>query len=120
MRLLPTAAALLVLVSCRGTDAPAPPGDEEKFVRVYAKLVMMSSNPAASPPSTPEQVLADEQMTADEFRKIVADYNRDPRRWESVIEKVQKIVEDEVARSAASVASPRDSTAAAGFSQPSR
>jgi len=120
MRLLPTAAALLVLVSCRGTDAPAPSGDEEKFARVYAKLVVMSSNPAASPRSTPEQVLADEQMTAEEFRKIVADYNRDPRRWESVIEKVQKIVEDEVTRSAAPDASLRDSTAAAGIRQPSR
>lgn len=120
MKLLVTAVFLLTLASCQGTSRPTPSVDEEKFARVFATLVMISSNPRASAPSTPEEVLKEANMTREEFRKIVADYNRDPQKWGSVIEKVQKIVEEEVARSVSSASSPGDSVAARGVTQSSR
>ena len=111
MKPLLAAIFLLTLASCRGTNRGAASGDEEKFARVYAMLVITSSDPQAASRTTPEQILADAGMTQEEFRKTVADFNRDPQRWGSFIKKVEKIVEKEIARPD-SISSPPGATAA--------
>jgi len=100
MKPIVAAILLLALTSCRGTDRDDAYGDEEKFAQVYARLVVISSNPQPGSGSTPEQVLKDAGMTQEDFRRRVSEYNRDPQRWSALIEKVQKIIEEEVAREA--------------------
>jgi len=111
---------LLTLAACRTTNRSEGSVDHEKFARVYARLVKISADTQASSRSTPEQVLEDEGMTREEFRKIVADFNRDPQRWGSLIEEVQKIIEAETAAPPSSASSPVDSAAAPGVRQSSR
>ena len=118
MKPLLAAIFLLTLASCQGTNRSAASGDEEKFARVYATLVIVSSDPQAASGTTPEQILAEAGMTQEEFRKTVADFNRDPQRWVSLIEKVQKIVEEKIPRGPA--AGPGDSTGGQGIRQPSQ
>jgi hypothetical protein len=98
MKPLLTALFLLTLISCQGTKRPGLSAAEGEFARVYARLVMASSDQNVASGTTPEQILKDAGMTQEEFRKTVAEYNRDPQRWGTLIEKVQKIVEEEVAR----------------------
>ena len=100
MRPIAAAILLLALTSCRGTNRADTLADEEKFAQVYARLVVISSDPRPGSGSTPEQVLKDAGMTQEEFRRRVSEYNRDPQRWSALIEKVQKIIEEEVAREA--------------------
>lgn len=107
MKRLLVAFALLTVASCRDSERPAATGEEEKFVRAYARLVLSASEPRDPSRPTPERVLSDAGMTPEEFRKHVAEYNRDPQRWGPFIEKVQKVVEE----AAASPAAP-DSNAA--------
>jgi hypothetical protein len=56
-------------------------------------------------------------MTQEEFRKTVADFNRDPQRWGPFIEKVQKIVEEKIPGGPAT--GDGDSTGGQGIRQPS-
>jgi len=100
MRPIVAAILLLALTSCRGTNRADAYADEEKFAQVYARLVVISSDPQPGPGNTPEQVLIDAGMTQEEFRRRVSEYNREPQRWSALIEKVQKIIEEEVAREA--------------------
>jgi len=105
----PLLATLLVLTlaSCRGTKGPVGSlSGEDQFVRVYAQLVMASSDPQAASRTSPEQILKDAGMTQEEFRKTVAEYNRDPLRWGGLMEKVEKIVQEEVARQTSTQPSP--------------
>jgi hypothetical protein len=121
MRPIVAAILFLTLASCRGTNRADASGDEEKFAQVYARLVLISSDPQAGSGTTPEQILKGAGMTQEEFRRRVAEYNRDPQRWGALIEKVQKIVEEEVARKASPPSSPGViSPSPGGATSPSR
>jgi hypothetical protein len=120
MKLFLSAILLVTLSSCRGSNRDASSGGEEKFARVYAMLVMVSSNPQMASSSPPERILADAGMTREEFRKTVAEYNRDPQRWAPFIEKVQKIIEEETARTDSSSSMPGGAGAAESLRQPSQ
>jgi len=120
MKPLLAAILLVTLSSCRGTNRDATSGDEEKFARVYAMLVMVSSDPQMASRTPPEQILADAGMTREEFRRTVADYNRDPQRWGSLIVKVQKIIDEEIARPDSNSSMPGDAGATQSLKQPSQ
>ncbi len=114
MRPIVAAILFLTLASCRGTNRADASGDEVKFAQVYARLVLISSDPQAGSSITPEQVLKDAGMTQEEFRRRVAEYNRDPQRWGAFIENVQKIVEEEVTRKASPPSSRGDTSSSPG------
>lgn len=113
MRILLAAILVLALTSCGGAKRESGSGGDEKFARVYAQLVLASSDTQAPSPADPEQILKDAGMTKEEFRKVVAEFNRDPQRWGAFIEKVQKVVDEGVAlRGAASSDSGHGSSGA--------
>jgi hypothetical protein len=99
MMLRAVAFTLLIALAACGRDAtPAGTPGDEAFAAAYAKLIVVSSDPARAPGTTPEQVLKDAGMTPEEFRKRVGELNRTPQRWGEFMERVQKIVEQHVAR----------------------
>lgn len=115
MRTVPAALCLLMVASCTNPDPPAAEGDQEKFARVFARLVMASAITQGPTEENPQRVLADENMSPDEFRALVAEYNRDPARWEALIKEVRRIVEERTAPQPSS-AIPGDTTSRGGTS----
>jgi hypothetical protein len=100
---------ILTLASCRGPHRSSAVSDEDAFTRVYARLVMLSADAEAGARSTPDQILAEEGMSRERFRTIVAELNRDPGKWGDLLGKVQTILEEETAGRVESRQSQTDS-----------
>jgi hypothetical protein len=119
MKALLTLTLVIILTGCRGTHRSPASGDEERFARVYARLVMLSASAQADSRPSPARILSDEGMSEDQFRATVAEYNRDPRAWGPLIEKVQRLIEEETAAGNPGESQP-DSTSPPGVRPPSR
>lgn len=84
--------SLVLFISCE----EKPTIEENKFVKVYAKLISAQDSISADSSKFFEykkKVFSDFNLTEKDYEQTVEFYNKDPKRWEDFFNKVVKHIE---------------------------
>jgi hypothetical protein len=88
-----TAATLSFLFSCQKDTAPSFPAEQEPFVNVYIKLLLLQDRFPADYPAlldSTRKILQDANFTEQKYKQCLAYFNEEPERWEAFYQEVLK------------------------------
>lgn len=93
---------LLFLVSCSERKSSVAVIDSKKFEMIYLELVDSALIVQAQPDSivspVAERILARHEVTAEQFRATVREYNRDTRVWKEFYDNVLRRIDERMKR----------------------
>ncbi|MDL1891843.1 DUF4296 domain-containing protein [Sphingobacteriales bacterium CHB3] len=102
MRQIVTFALLLFLVSCSERKSSVAVIDSKKFEMIYLELVDSALVVQAQPDSVvspvAERILARHEVTAEQFRATVREYNKDTRVWKEFYDNVLRRIDERMKR----------------------
>lgn len=79
----------ILFFSC-GNDQPI---SEEKFIKIYANMVIMQDTSSLNQDQVRDKVLSNYKYSLNDYKKTIDFYNSDPERWQKFFDKVVTYVE---------------------------
>ena len=103
MRQIVIIVSMLALCACSDQKAEPVEGiDSEQFELIYLELVDSAQAVQAKPDSllspVAERILARHQVTAEQFRATVKEYNKDTQRWKKFYDNVLRRIDERTKR----------------------
>lgn len=78
-----------VFISCKNE----PPISEDKFVKIYANIILSQDTLKISLPHIRQNVLSKYNYTENDYNQTVKFYNTNPERWQKIFDEVIVYVE---------------------------
>ncbi|MBX2991168.1 MAG: DUF4296 domain-containing protein [Bacteroidetes bacterium] len=102
MRQIVTLALLLFLASCSERKSPVSAIDADKFEKIYLELVdsalVIQAQPDSLVSPVAERILERHEVTAEQFRATVREYNNDTRVWKEFYDNVLLRIDERMKR----------------------
>lgn len=102
MRQIVTIILLFVLSSCSEEKAPVGLIDSARFEMIYLELVdsalVVQAQPDSVVSAAAERILARHDVTAEQFRATVREYNKDTRVWKEFYDNVLRRIDERMKR----------------------
>ncbi len=79
----------ILFFSC-GNDQPI---SEEKFIKIYANMVIMQDTSSLSQVQVRDKVLLNYKYSLNDYKQTIDFYNSDPEKWQKFFDKVVTYIE---------------------------